>query len=53
MSNQALARTSPFLYRVSGHSEHVTKLALLLSAVINLLILFNYTYRMEFLAKEA
>jgi hypothetical protein len=47
--NQSMARLSPFLFKISGYSKDFTKLVLFFSLVINAIILFSYTYRMEYL----
>lgn len=45
--NQALARVSPMLEQIVQKSQILTQAVLLMSALINIIFLTNYTYNFE------
>jgi hypothetical protein len=47
--NQSLKRVSPILYAVCSYSDEINVIIWVCNLIINLFILFNYSYRNEYL----
>jgi len=47
--NQALKRVSPILYTICNYSDEINVVIWICNLLINLFILFNYSYRNEYL----